>query len=374
MVVKIKLIKSKFLQKPHEVLIRVRVEHMGFSKLNNQRFGAKFVVDVENPGDILSFHRKKDPTRLASTVLTKSIQLIAPEELAQTRMEDLVKEYLEAPERKLKLLEEQALCEAMEDYVEKSLPAAILDKAHDLLKSKGHTTEKGKDGRSSQSMEIVDEEARENEISRNDTSLTESRSDQRNKRVSTTSVESSFDMNVSMRRLDEDDEKESDDEKPPPKRAVTARNGRGGPPPSRPGKRKAASRSEVESLSDDDEVRPERAASRPSERSKRAATTKVIYPIDDESDAEISDRESEEDEVIERNTKKRAVPSPRTRRTPLTPTQRSLSGTAVKRATTRKTSRRQKYESEDEDDQNERGADNLDEDWGTAATSTSQYR
>lgn len=37
------------LQKPTEVLVRLKVEHSGFSTLNNQRFGAKFVGDVANP-------------------------------------------------------------------------------------------------------------------------------------------------------------------------------------------------------------------------------------------------------------------------------------------------------------------------------------
>ena len=37
------------LEKPDEVLIRLKVEHSGFSTLNNQRFGAKFVGQVANP-------------------------------------------------------------------------------------------------------------------------------------------------------------------------------------------------------------------------------------------------------------------------------------------------------------------------------------
>jgi double-strand break repair protein MRE11 len=37
------------LQKPDLVLVRLNVDHSGFSVLNNQRFGAKFVGDVANP-------------------------------------------------------------------------------------------------------------------------------------------------------------------------------------------------------------------------------------------------------------------------------------------------------------------------------------
>jgi double-strand break repair protein MRE11 len=37
------------LQKPDLVLVRLSVDHSGFSVLNNQRFGAKFVGEVANP-------------------------------------------------------------------------------------------------------------------------------------------------------------------------------------------------------------------------------------------------------------------------------------------------------------------------------------
>ena len=37
------------LEKPDEVLVRLRVEHAGFSALNNQRFGAQFIGQVANP-------------------------------------------------------------------------------------------------------------------------------------------------------------------------------------------------------------------------------------------------------------------------------------------------------------------------------------
>lgn len=123
------------MEKPNEVLVRVRVEHMGFTTLNNQRFGAKFVGEVANPSDMLLFHRKKD-IRLASAIVKKSLQPMAPEELERTNMEDLVREALDLPEQSLKLLEEQELTEAMEDYVDKSLVAAIPDKANGLLKQK----------------------------------------------------------------------------------------------------------------------------------------------------------------------------------------------------------------------------------------------
>lgn len=41
-------LKYKLLQ-PESVLVRLNVDHSGFSVLNNQRFGAKFVGEVANP-------------------------------------------------------------------------------------------------------------------------------------------------------------------------------------------------------------------------------------------------------------------------------------------------------------------------------------
>jgi double-strand break repair protein MRE11 len=40
---------KNILEKPDEVLVRLKVEHSGFSTLNNQRFGAKFIGEVANP-------------------------------------------------------------------------------------------------------------------------------------------------------------------------------------------------------------------------------------------------------------------------------------------------------------------------------------
>lgn len=37
------------LNRPEEVLVRLRVDHSGFSTLNNQRFGAKFIGEAANP-------------------------------------------------------------------------------------------------------------------------------------------------------------------------------------------------------------------------------------------------------------------------------------------------------------------------------------
>jgi double-strand break repair protein MRE11 len=40
---------KNLVDKPDEVLVRLKVDHAGFSTLNNQRFGAKFIGQVANP-------------------------------------------------------------------------------------------------------------------------------------------------------------------------------------------------------------------------------------------------------------------------------------------------------------------------------------
>lgn len=127
------------LQKPNEVLVRIRVEHNGFTTLNNQRFGAKFVGEVANPSDMLLFHRKKDP-KLASKIKKKKIEPMAPEQIEQTNMEDLIKQQLDSCDTKLHVLVQDSLSEALEEYVEKSLTsAAISDVAVGTLSQKTKT-------------------------------------------------------------------------------------------------------------------------------------------------------------------------------------------------------------------------------------------
>jgi double-strand break repair protein MRE11 len=62
------------LQKPEEVLVRLKVEHSGYSTLNNQRFGAKFVGALANPVRIFIL-RISSKTYHAYTELTYSLSL-----------------------------------------------------------------------------------------------------------------------------------------------------------------------------------------------------------------------------------------------------------------------------------------------------------
>lgn len=126
------------LQKPDEVLVRLKVEHSGFSTLNNQRFGAKFVGKVANPSDVLLFHRKRqESTKAKGSSKRKQGTLnepMAPQELEEMNIEDLAKEELENADKKLEILNEQRLGLALDDFVSKEQRLAIGDAMSEMLK------------------------------------------------------------------------------------------------------------------------------------------------------------------------------------------------------------------------------------------------
>ena len=47
---------------PQQVLVRLRVDHLGFPTIHQQRFGAQFVGLIANPDTVLTFTKKKKET------------------------------------------------------------------------------------------------------------------------------------------------------------------------------------------------------------------------------------------------------------------------------------------------------------------------
>ncbi|KAL7512292.1 hypothetical protein ACHAXN_012756 [Cyclotella atomus] len=129
------------LQHPDQVLVRLKVEHSGFTTLNNQRFGSRFVGEVANPSDILLFHKKRGAESAngkgaAKKRAAKSLNIPSePEELEEVNVEDLVNDNLFNSDKKLELLNEKDMAEALDDFVAKELKQAIGDKAAQCLKS-----------------------------------------------------------------------------------------------------------------------------------------------------------------------------------------------------------------------------------------------
>ena len=61
-------------QGPPLPLIRLRVDYTGFSTINSQRFGQKFVSKVANPHDVLHWH--KAAARKVAKVSKKQFKLL----------------------------------------------------------------------------------------------------------------------------------------------------------------------------------------------------------------------------------------------------------------------------------------------------------
>lgn len=122
-------------EKPNQVLVRLKVEHSGFSTLHNQRFGSQFVNDVANPSDILLFFRRRASSASSATSkkksdkskLDKSLMLepIAPVELDEINIEDVIKDTLGSSDKKLQILDEYRLSIAVEDFVSKEQKGTI---------------------------------------------------------------------------------------------------------------------------------------------------------------------------------------------------------------------------------------------------------
>jgi double-strand break repair protein MRE11 len=363
------------LAKPNEVLVRIRVEHSGFTTLNNQRFGAKFVSEVANPSDILLFHRKKEANAYAQAGASKKRAAlnkpIAPEELERTNMEDLVKEILTAPEQKLHLLSEQALSLAMEEYVDKSLLQSIPDAAVEMLKTQQMRliNREGKDsvGKTAQVRDIFEQETH---VAMNEEEESQERTTGRKKRASSDLEKENQEASASrsstswsskpsraiaktsrrkLSELDEDDDDLLDDddnddddmeveEIPKPKARAAARPKRG---PSKPSKNYA--------LEDDADV-------------------------DDDGfdDNDVVDDSDHDDDLVVAPKKKAAANKFTSRTAKAAPRKTTTSGSSRKPAkkTSRKTNR---PNLDDSDDDNfgyagASGTADIDDDWGTAPT------
>lgn len=108
-------------------LIRLRVDYTGFSTINAQRFGQKFVGKVANPHDILLWHKAPVRKAKAPGEVSESASLtegIRPEALDERQIEDLIAEHLQ---QHLEILPEQDLANALHNFVDKDEKQALHD-------------------------------------------------------------------------------------------------------------------------------------------------------------------------------------------------------------------------------------------------------
>ncbi|KAK1740259.1 double-strand break repair protein MRE11 family protein [Skeletonema marinoi] len=124
------------IKNPEQVLVRLKVEHSGFTTLNNQRFGSRFVGEVANPSDILLFHKRRSAeTAKKGASKKRSLNIpTEPDDLDEINIEDLITDNLEQSDKKLELLDEKTMGEALNAFVDKEERKAIDDAAEKILK------------------------------------------------------------------------------------------------------------------------------------------------------------------------------------------------------------------------------------------------
>ncbi|KAL3696516.1 hypothetical protein R1sor_010592 [Riccia sorocarpa] len=96
-------------------LVRLRVDYTGFTTINPQRFGQKFVGKVANPNDILLFTKSSRGVRRAKQEDGDESEVLGPEELNQQNIEALVAD----SNLKMEILPVNDLGEALHDFVNK---------------------------------------------------------------------------------------------------------------------------------------------------------------------------------------------------------------------------------------------------------------
>ena len=360
---------------PEKILARLRVDHTGFSTLNNQRFGAKFVEEIANPDNILLFKRDKQTKTLESKATRKAREALKkpmdPEELERTNVEDLVNSILELPGSKLTLLSEKTLGQALEEYVDKnnlqSIPTASeeqLKKRQKMLISNPDFTGSAGDPKSAFPTESkLPEDAPSSSNGRK----TKSKSSTKTSRSKPTQSFSSDEEGGNEEENVENSRTSS--RKSTASLSTTKSSKSASRSTSTAGRRKQKL---PDSDDDDDEVMP--VDPPPTKSRSRRTTKKVNYSMDDDendnndSDAVVDmmnddDDDDDDDEmVVESSTKSRS-----TRKTTRASPRRKTAAASSRRPT-----RKKRLADSDDDDDNDDGrrtaSIGLDADWGSAAT------
>ncbi|XP_049582737.1 double-strand break repair protein MRE11 [Syngnathus scovelli] len=146
---------------PEKPLIRLRVDYTGgFETFNTSRFSQKYVDLVANPKDLIHFLRsrvKKEQVEDEFNVdYSKVLKTTVVEGL---RVEDLVKQYFEATEKKvqLSLLSEHGMGKAIQEFVDKDEKDAI----EELITYQLEKTQRHLQGRSAITEQEIDTEIKQ---------------------------------------------------------------------------------------------------------------------------------------------------------------------------------------------------------------------
>ena len=121
------------LDRPSLPLIRVRVEHTGFARLNVSKFGQSFVNRVANPDDLLHFYKQRQPTARRERGDKTPLDLSSLEQAAGRRgadddvpgIDEILAQLMDRTP--LSLLSETLLADAIEEYVDKRSTEVIAE-------------------------------------------------------------------------------------------------------------------------------------------------------------------------------------------------------------------------------------------------------
>jgi pyruvate/2-oxoglutarate dehydrogenase complex dihydrolipoamide acyltransferase (E2) component len=244
-------------------------------------------------------------------VKKKNIGPREPEDLERTDMYDLVREYLNGTDDKLKLLEEQKLSEAMQEYVDKSQTGAITEAAEEILKARQKI--------------LFSNQGSTNNADFDDSLELESKPAAQGSTIDDTSM--------------------LIDESPAPKATKKATKTK---------KQATAKAAPVDSSDDDDVEIVEQPKAKAKPRAKRTAAKRKVAYADSEDDG---DNLSDDDRETPAPKKKKAAPA------------RAASGKTVSKKTPKPSANkraRRRFDSDDEDV--EEVQSELASNWGTAAT------
>lgn len=148
-------------QTPSLVLIRLRVEHTGFPLINPQRFGAQFVGKMANPDNIVTFHRQKAQKVLTVKDRQRDNTTSNMQDVPGLCLEDLVADRLENAEKKLMLIPETSLHNALSDFVNKNLSLSLAQVTSEILEETQRTLKRNNQLDSAQDIHQVIEQTTE---------------------------------------------------------------------------------------------------------------------------------------------------------------------------------------------------------------------
>jgi hypothetical protein len=314
----------------------------------------------------LLFHRKKTAAESFNSKKLKQVQPIAPDELEEMNIEDLIVGELEHSDKKLELFDEKRMSNALDNYVQKQDVQAIPEAVSNLLgKQQKKLIQRAPD-------DVV-------EPDENDMDATPRKAGGARKR--------------SQPEPDEDEEEEAPSPRGARKKRTATATKSTARKPARSRKHGVESEDEVEEVavkpkaskrasprsrkntasyqeSDDDDERIEEVPS-PKPRNRRTAQKKLNYSrVDSDSDVVEVIEEEPPKKKVTRGTRSRKTSAPSSSQSSRLLSQSQLSFEQVKKRPSRKTSINKYTDDDDNEDLTPSHNYELDDDWGTAKTDT----